>query len=267
MWCIPELTPEYVERMENLLELYEKPLDPEEPVVCLDEKPVQLVKECREPMLADKPGKILKRDSEYIRNGTANVFCVVEPRAGRHMTEATKNRKSPQFAKTLEKLSRAYPGARTVHLVMDNLSSHRSANALTKLYGEEHGKQIWGKFTVHYTPKHGSWLNQAEIECGLVGRQCLGKDRVGDLESLQKRICAWNERANRDCIKINWRFTVEKARKKFNYRRRCGRRRPAAFGLRLRRLSLTGVQPARSSLLASPQNRPAKVAVMSRSED
>ena len=170
MWCIPELTSEYVERMEDLLELYEKPLDPKEPVVCLDEKPVQLLKECREPIRADKPGTITKRDSEYIRNGTANVFCVVEPKAGRHMTAATKNRKSPQLAKTLGKLSRAYPDARTIHLVMDNLSSHVSDKALVDFYGEERGKEIWKKFTVHYTPKHGSWLNQAEIECGLFGR-------------------------------------------------------------------------------------------------
>jgi hypothetical protein len=267
MWCIAALTPDYIARMEELLDLYEKPLDPREPVVCLDEKPVPLRGDCREPIPADKPGTILKRDSEYVRKGTANIFCVVEPKAGRHMTEATKNRKAPEFAQTLEKLSRAYPKARTIHLVMDNLTSHRSSNALTRLYGEARGMRIWGKFTVHYTPKHGSWLNQAEIECGLVGRQCLGKNRIADLESLQERTAAWNERANRDGIKISWRFTVEKARKKFRYRCCCRRRRPAAFGLRPRRSSLTGVQPVRSSFLASPQNRPAKMAIMSRSED
>jgi transposase len=272
--------------MEDLLELYERPLDPREPVVCLDEKPVPLRGECREPILADRPGAILKRDSEYIRKGTANVFCVVEPKAGRHMTEATKNRKAPEYAKTLAKLSRAYPKARTIHLVMDNLTTHRSSNALTKFYGEKRGNKIWQRFSVHYTPKHGSWLNQAEIECGLVGRQCLGKDRIADLESLQGRTAAWNARANRDAIKTNWGFTVEKAREKFHYGRRCGRRRPAAFGpaersnslpqvpaslcsqgLRLRRSSVAGARPAPSSLLGSLQNRPAKAGVMSRSED
>ncbi|MBI4678550.1 MAG: IS630 family transposase [Elusimicrobia bacterium] len=185
--------------MENLLDLYERPLDPREPVVGLDEKPVQLLKECRGPIRADKPGKIMKRDSEYVRNGTANVFCVVEPKAGRHLTAATKNRKGPEFAKTVGRIARAYPKARTIHLVMDNLSTH-GAKALRDYYGEERGEELWERFRVHYTPKHGSWLNQAEIECGLFGRRCLGKDRVGDLESLQQRTQAWNTRGRHSDI-------------------------------------------------------------------
>jgi hypothetical protein len=265
MWCIPDLTPEYVTRMEELLDLYERPPDAREPVVCLDEKPVQLLKECREPIRADKPGTIMKRDSEYVRNGTANVFCVVEPKEGRHLTQATKNRKGPAFAKAVGRIAKAYPGARTIHLVMDNLSTHRE-KALRDYYGEEPGQKLWERFAVHYTPKHGSWLNQAEIECGLFGRQCLGKERVGDLEVLRQRTSAWNGRVNLDHVKIDWKFTTEKARDKFGYGRRRGSRRPAAFGLRLRCARLTGVQPARLARLGSRQNRPAQAAITSRSQ-
>jgi hypothetical protein len=150
---------------------------------------------------------------------------------------------------------------------MDNLSSHCSDKALVDFYGEERGAEIWKKFTVHYTPKHGSWLNQAEIECGLFGRQCLGKERVGDLASLKQRTRAWNQRVDRDHVKIDWTFTAEKAREKFSYRRHGGRGRPVAFGLRLRRSSLAHLSGARrSSLLGSLQNRPAKTAIISRSE-
>ena len=175
MWCIPEVTTEYVEKMEDLLELYEKPLNEKEPVVCLDEKPVQLLKEVREPIRVEEPGAILKRDSEYERCGTANAFCVVEPKAGRHLTRITKNRKMPEFAKTVSKIAESYPQAETIHLVMDNLNSHFE-KSLTNFYGEEGGKELWSRFTPHYTPIHGSWLNQAEIEISVFSRQCLGKD-------------------------------------------------------------------------------------------
>lgn len=214
MWCVPELTPEYVEKMEDVLELYEKPADEKEPVVCLDEKSVQLLKDARESIAADKPGTILLRDSEYVRCGTANVFCAVEPKAGKHFTKVTPNRKAPKFAQILKDIERAYPKAETIHLVMDNLNTHRE-KPLKDFYGIREGRKLWKCFTPHYTPKHGSWLNQAEIEIGLFSRQCLGRDRVGDRQSLRLRAKAWNRRVNRQGIKINWRFTVEKAREKF----------------------------------------------------
>jgi hypothetical protein len=271
MWCIPRLTPEYVQRMENLLDLYEKPLNPREPVVCLDEKPMQLLQEARPPMAADRPGQILRRDNEYVRNGTANIFGVVEPKAGRHMAEVTPNRSGPAFAKEAARIARAYPEARTIHLVVDNLSTH-SQKVVVDTYGKKRGKEIWNRFTVHPTPKHGSWLNQAEIELSLLSRQCLGHDRLGDIDLLRRRVKAWDWRANREKVKIDWRFTTKDAQEKFGYRS-CldGYRlspRPAAFGLRLRRSSLAmRTASPRSSLLGSLQNRPAKTAIMSRSED
>lgn len=182
--------------------------------MCLDEKPVQLLEDARPPIAADKPGAIFKRDYEYVRGGTANVFCAVEPKAGKHFTKVTKNRKGPEFAKMVSKIQRAYPEAETIHLVMDNLSTH-GEKSLTDFYGEKRGGEIWEKFTPHYTPKHASWLDQAEIEIGLFTRQCLGRDRIGDRESLSLRAKAWNRRVNGQRLKINWRFTVEKAREKF----------------------------------------------------
>jgi hypothetical protein len=216
MWCVPEITREYVEKMEDVLNVYEKPLNPKEPVVCLDERPVQLLDDAREPIVADKPGRIFKRDSEYVRKGTANVFCGVEPKAGRHFTRVTKNRKGPAFAKMTARIARAYPGVTTIHLVMDNLNTH-GKKSLTDFFGEKRGEALWGRFTPHYTPKHASWLDQAEIEIGIFSRQCLGKDRVGNIQSLRKRAAAWNRRVNRQRLKINWAFTVEKARRKFKY--------------------------------------------------
>ena len=216
MWCIAEKTPEYVERMEEVLDLYEKPLNPKEPVVCLDERPVQLLGEVRDPILAEKPGTILKRDSEYVRCGTANVFCGVEPKAGRHFTKVTRNRKGPAFAKMVREIARAYPRAETIHLVVDNLNTH-CQKPLTDYFGEKRGQKLWQRFTVHYTPKHGSWLNQAEIEIGLFSRQCLGRDRVADRAALRCRATAWNRRVNRRKLRINWRFTVKDARKTLTY--------------------------------------------------
>jgi len=219
MWCIAgNLTREYVERMEDLLDLFAKPYNPAEPVVCLDEKPVKLHAEVRKPKPA-LSGRIAKRDAEYERCGTANVFCIVEPRAGRHMTRATRKRTAKDFARELKRIAKKYPDAATIHLVMDNLNTH-SCKSLTKAFGEKEGLEIWNRFTIHYTPKHGSWLNQAEIEVSLFSRQCLGKLRISSFEDLKKRTAAWNRQANRKKIRINWKLTKRQARKKFIYDKR-----------------------------------------------
>jgi len=215
MWCVAELDDEYIRKMEDVLETYEKPYDPAEPVVCLDEKPVTLHADVRAPMPA-RPGREARRDNEYERRGTANVFCAVEPKAGRHFTFPTPDRSGLEFAQAVAELACQYPMAKTIHLVMDNLSSH-TPKSLMDLYGEEFGREIWDCFTVHYTPRHGSWLNQAEIEIGLFARQCLGKRRIPDLKTLRRESRAWNRRMNRDSVKINWRFSRKAARRKFGY--------------------------------------------------
>jgi len=165
-----------------------------------------------------RPGQILRRDCEYERRGTANVFCGVEPKAGRHFTKSTANRCSAEFADYLVEIVASYPEVDSIHLVMDNLSSH-NRKALVDRFGEKIGGLPWKRFTVHYTPKHGSWLNQAEIEIGLFSRQCLGTRRIPSLGQLQREAKAWNRKMNRDGITINWQFTRKRARKKFGYKR------------------------------------------------
>jgi DDE superfamily endonuclease len=217
MWCVADLTDEYLEKMEDVLEVYERPYNPAEPVVCVDEKPVSLHGDVR-PARPMAPGKLRRPDNEYKRCGTANVFCAVEPKAGKHFTLATPNRCAPQLAQALDTIIASYPHADTIHLVMDNLNIH-GPKTLTGYFGKEKGTELWNRLTVHYTPKHGSWLNQAEIEISLFARQCLAGRRIPSLAILQREVVAWNARANRDGTKINWQFTRKKARQKFGYTR------------------------------------------------
>jgi hypothetical protein len=217
MWCVADLDEVYIAKMEDVLEVYERPYDRRQPVVCLDEKPVTLPADVRPPSAA-KPGREARRDNEYERCGTANVFCPVEPKAGRHFTIPTPDRSGVEFAQVLFHLALKYPEADTIHMVMDNLSSHHR-KSLTDLYGLEMGAEVWNCFTVHYTPKHGSWLNQAEIEIGLFARQCLGTRRIPDLKRLKREASAWNKQMNRNRVKINWKFDRKAARRKFSYKR------------------------------------------------
>lgn len=210
-----ELDAAYIRKMEDVLATYEKPYNRTEPVVCLDEKPVSLHAEVR-PSIPAAPGRVAKRDNEYQRRGTANVFCAVEPRAGRHFTFPTPDRSAPEFARALERIIRSYPFARRIHLVLDNLNIH-CRKTLTDYYGEQQGRYLWNRLRVHYTPKHGSWLNQAEIEVSLFAGQCLGKRRIPSLSFLRREARAWNRKVNRDRVRIDWRFTRKKARKKFGY--------------------------------------------------
>ena len=217
MWCVADLTDEYLEKMEDVLEVYERPYNPAEPVVCFDEKPVSLHDDVR-PARPMVPGKPRRPDNEYKRCGTANVFCAVEPKGGVHFTLPTPDRSKPEFAKAIEAIVNAYPAATTIQFVMDNLNIHRR-KSLTDHFGQERGNEIWDRLTVHYTPKHGSWLNQAEIEISLFARQCLGSRRIPTLAELQQQSLAWNEKINREVKKINWTFSRKKARNKFSYKR------------------------------------------------
>jgi len=216
MWVVADLDEEYITKMEDVLEVYERPYDQQEPVVCLDEKPITLHADVR-PASPARPGREARRDNEYERRGTANVFCAVEPKAGRHFTFPTPDRSGFEFARVMVELALAYPEAKTIHLVMDNLNIHRQ-KALADVFGAEMTAQVWDRFTVHYTPTHGSWLNQAEIEIGLFSRQCLGKRRIPSLKILKAEASAWNRRMNRDRVKIDWKFDRRAARRKFGYK-------------------------------------------------
>jgi len=222
MWCIANLDDAYIANMEDVLALYEKPYSEAEPVICLDEKPVSLHSEVRQPVSA-RPGRIAKRDNEYRREGVANLFAVVEPKAGRHFNRATSDRSAPQFACTVRDLVLEYPFARTIHLVMDNLNTHRRKSLIQHL-GEKEGSYIWNRLSVHYTPKHGSWLNQAEIELSLISRQCLGKRRIPSLADLRDALGPWTEAANSRRLQINWKFSRRQARSKFGYIRNTSKR-------------------------------------------
>ena len=215
MWCVAKLDQQYIERMEDVLAVYEKPLRAKEPVVCMDEKAVSLHQEVREPQ-GVQPGQVGRRDSEYRRAGTANIFCGVEAKAGRHFKRVTEKRSASQWARFMKDVADAYPQADTIHMVLDNLNIHRR-RALVNEYGEEPGDALWRRFTMHYTPKHGSWLNQAEIEIGLLARQCLGRRRIGDIGYLEQEVSAWDREANRQSLLIQWKFDRAKAREKFRY--------------------------------------------------
>jgi len=215
MWCVPAIDHEFVDRMEDVLRLYARPYDPTAPVICLDERPVVLHDEERAgtPIA---PGRPARTDYEYVRKGTANVFCIVEPKTGRRLTHSTKRRAGSDFARALYRIAKAHPRAKRIHLVMDNLSTH-SEKSCTDTFGMRRGRALWRRFKVHFTPKHASWLNAAEMEAGLVARQCLGKRRIADLQTLHREVRAWRARATQSGCTIRWRFRVADARRVFKY--------------------------------------------------
>jgi hypothetical protein len=215
MWCVPKIDQEFVDRMEDVLRVYARRLDPAQPVVCLDEKPLVLHGSKR-PGRTARPGAVGRRDYEYRRLGTANAFCIVEPQTGRRLTHATPRRGYLEFARALSQISRRYRKAKTIHLVMDNLSTH-CEKACVATYGATRGRALWRRFTVHFTPKHGSWLNAAEMEVSLLSRECLGPRRLSSLEQVTSEIRAWSREADRRRRRIRWTFRVRDARRKFRY--------------------------------------------------
>ena len=216
MWCIGELNEEYIRRMEDVLDVYARPYSETRPVVCLDEKPVPLISDTTPRLPPRGPGEVTLKDYEYERGGSANVFCVVEPKAGVYLNKVTKLRDGLEFSIFMTELAQRYASAEKITLVMDNLSTH-SRDVLQEHLGEDLASKLWDRFEIHHTPVHASWLNQAEIAIGMYSRQCLGDGRVGDIDSLKKKTTAWNKAANKKRQIIQWRFTKEKARKSMGY--------------------------------------------------
>lgn len=169
-----------------------------------------------------RPGQVAKRDSEHERCGTANVFCAVEPKAGQHYTRPTPDRCAAEFAQFVAELALNYPTAQTIHLVVDNLNIH-CRESLADHYGEAPGTNLWNRFTVHYTPKHGNWLNQAEIEISLFARQYLGT-RLPTLARLNEEARNWNASVNGARTKVDWQFSRKDARHKFGYNKYVSKR-------------------------------------------
>jgi hypothetical protein len=212
MWCIPKLTAEFKERMEDIIELYGKPFDEKEPVICLDEKSKQLLEDSRRGFPVAS-GKIAIRDYEYVRKGTANIFVGVEPKGGKHYTEVTKRRTKEDYAIFIQHLIEQYPGAHCIHIVQDNLNTH-SEKSLIVTFGKRKTKKIMKRMKFHFTPKHASWLNMAEIEIGVLGRQCL-KRRIATIEMLKREVQSWKQHQNEAKRTINWKFNKEKAQRVF----------------------------------------------------
>ncbi|SRR5579871_612327 len=198
--------------MEDVLEVYHRPYDARRPLVCLDEVPVQLVGETRVP-LPPKPGQPRRYDYEYRRNGTANVFMVFEPLLGVRWVKVTERRTAKDLAEVLRELVEdIYEQARKVVLVTDNLNTH-GPGCLYEAFEPARARRIAEKLEWHYTPKHGSWLNMAEIELAALGKQCLGR-RIGSREELAREAAAWEEERNERQVEVHWQFTTAKARVK-----------------------------------------------------
>lgn len=211
MWCIQEINPEYRERMYDILDLYEEPYNQKRPVIGLDEKPKQLIEDSRKP-ISMKKGNEQKQDYEYIRKGTANIFMAVEPKGGKRVTQVTDSRTMKDFAYFLRMLVKKYAGAECIHIVLDNLSTHKP-KALYDNFWPEQAQEILSKIEFHYTPKHASWLNVAEIEIGVMDKECTDR-RIKDQKLLKQEVKAWTMGRNRQRKKINWTFTKQKADKK-----------------------------------------------------
>lgn len=214
MWCIGKITAEYRQRMYDLLELYARPYQASEPVVCMDEKSKQLLEQTRRPLPA-KAGVVAKEDYEYKRAGTRNLFVAVEPR-GRHREVAvTARRTKPDFVQFIGRLvETVYAQAGKIHLVLDNLNTHFRSSFIEVLGAEQAGVFL-ARVEFHYTPKHASWLNMAEIEIGILERQCIDR-RMPSETVLAAEVAAWQDRRNKAKAGIEWKFTRQDADKKLS---------------------------------------------------
>lgn len=198
--------------MEDILDIYEMPYNPQFPVICMDEKPYQCLDEARPP-LPMRPGDTQKLDSEYVRKGTCSIFVFTEPLVGYRYAHVREHRTAVDWAEEIEYLlTECYPNNDRVILVMDNLNTH-AVSSLYKAFPASVARSYAKRLEVHYTPKHGSWLNIAEIELNVMTRQCLSR-RLDSLETVSSELASWSTERNRSIAKINWQFTTEKARTK-----------------------------------------------------
>jgi hypothetical protein len=213
MWCITAITPEYRKRMYNLLNLYGYKYNEQYPVVCMDEKSKQLIEDKRS-IIPMKPGSPEKYDGEYKRMGTQNIFVGVEPLAGKRYIKVTDQRKKGDYAQFIKELVKRYPKAKKIRLVADNLNTHFESS-FYETFNVRKARTLLERIEFHYTPKHGSWLNMAEIEINVLNRECLNR-RIGQKNILKKEIATWTKQRNKEKKKIKWTFTKKKADKKLS---------------------------------------------------
>lgn len=211
MWVIPPAhSGEFVAHMADVLDVYQRPYDPQVPLVCMDEQPVQLIKETRQPLPA-APGQPEKVDYEYERNGTANIFLFTEPLRGTRHVRVTEHRTAVDWAKEIRDLLEVrYPEAVRVRLVCDNLNTH-GIGSLYEAFPPEQARRLASRLEIHHTPKHGSWLNIAEIELSALTMQCLAR-RLPDMETLTEETTQWEQRRNATQKGVDWQFSTQDAR-------------------------------------------------------
>lgn len=212
-WCIPpEQNCEFVAAMEDVLELYGMPRDENIPLVCMDEQPIQFLRNKIEP-IEMKPGRVKKEDYEYGRCGTCSIFMFSAPLEGWRHVEAKEHRTRVDWAYQIDDLlTNHFPNAHKIRLVMDNLNTH-TKGSLYQAFPPQKALELARRLEIHYTPKHGSWLNMAEIELSVLTRQCLGK-RIKDIETLNREISTWERARNSAEKSIDWQFTTNNARDK-----------------------------------------------------
>ena len=195
--------------MEMVLDVYKRPYDERYPVVCMDETPKQLIAETRTPMRAS-PGRVARYDYEYRRCGVCSIFLASEPLAGKRITAVKDRRTKRDWALFVEQIAARYASATRITLVMDNLNTH-TPGSLYEAFPPEKAKALWNRFSFVYTPKHGSWLNMAEIELSVLSGQCLNK-RIDEIEVVRREVQAWQKRRDNKNAKVDWQFTTEDAR-------------------------------------------------------
>jgi hypothetical protein len=205
----PEQNGQFVADMEQVLDVYKRPYDRDHPVVCMDETPKQLIKETRMPMAA-KAGRLQRFDYEYARCGVCNVFIACEPLAGKRKVVVTERKTKSDWAQFIQQVAESYPEAKKITLVMDNLNTHK-AGSLYEVFAPAEAKKLWDRFEFVYTPKHGSWLNMAEIELNVLMGQCLNR-RIESLSEVASEVAAWQRHRNNKNAKVNWQFTTDHAR-------------------------------------------------------
>lgn len=205
----PQGNGEFVAQMEKVLEVYKRPYDRSFPVVCMDESPRQLIDEVKMP-IPGAPGRPARYDYEYKRHGVCNVFMANEPLAGKRMVKVTARRTKQDWALFIMEIEQSYPDAEKITLVMDNLNTHKPGS-LYETFSPEQAKKLWDRFEFVHTPKHGSWLNMAEIELNVLIRQCLNR-RIVDQATVTAEVEAWQDHRNTQNATINWQFTTKDAR-------------------------------------------------------
>jgi len=205
----PAQNSSFVANMEMVLDVYKRPFDPKRPVVCMDESPKQLIAETKIPIQAS-PGKIAKYDYEYRRCGVCNIFMACEPLAGKRIVKITETKTKKDWALFLQDIEALYKDAEKITLVMDNLSTH-TPGSFYEVFPPNQAKALWDRFEFVYTPKHGSWLNMAEIELNVLIGQCLNR-RIDNIDTVKTEVAAWQQARNNKGAKVNWQFKTEDAR-------------------------------------------------------